>query len=167
MDTLAVQARDLIALAQESDVTDGELVDLARRLATANAAMACLKSIAEALTMELAARVESETTTVEGFGLIERGYSRRSAWAQSDSADLLRHDLGEAVVAKVALDLATGELDPVKRNIARAAVSELWEVLPAFSSLKRGAHRLGIHIDEYRTFSDVPVVRVRLEGDLP
>lgn len=165
MDDLADSTRALIGLAGEGDVTDGELPVLAHRLHTARAAIAGLTSIAEALTMEVAARVEMDETRV-GDWHIERGYKRNSAWSQSDSAELLRHDLGEAVVSKVALDISTGELDPVKRNIARAAIAELWECLPAFSSLKQGAKRLGLRIDEYRTYTDVPVVKVHELGEL-
>lgn len=160
MDDLADRTRALVEMAAGSDVTDGELPVLAQRLHTARTAIARLTSIVDALTMEVAARVETDDTRA-GSWHIERGYKRNSTWSQPDSAEILRHDLGEAVVSKVALDIGTGELDPVKRNIARAAIAELWECLPAFSSLKRGASRLGIRIDEYRTFTDVATIRVQ------
>lgn len=169
MTDIPERTRALMTLAAEGDVTDGELSALAHRLHTARTAIAALTSVVEALTMEVAARVEDDETIVAGYGSswsIARGYKRTSTWSQPDSAELLRHDLGEAVVAKIALDVATGELDPAKRNIARAAIAELWEVLPAFSSLKAGAKRLGIHIDQYRQFTDVATITLREQGDL-
>lgn len=161
MEELAMQVRDLLAASATEDITDGELADLARRLSTAQRAMAVLRTMAEDLTLEISARVESDLTPVPGVGVIERGYTRRSNWKDEHSSERLRHDLGEAVVTTISLDLATGELDPVKRNISRATVSALMECLPAFSSIKQPAHRFGIRIGEYRDYGDVPVVRIR------
>lgn len=164
METLASQVADLLTLSVQGDVTDGDLADLARRLSTAQVAVEQLRLLAEMLQLELAARVEDEVTPVPGVGLIQRGYTRRSQWRDPDSAELLRSDIANAVTSTLALDIATGELDPVKRNIARAAIDALWEILPAFSSVKQPARRYGIRISDYRTYQDVPVVRVALEG---
>lgn len=164
MDTLASQVADLLTLSMEGDVTDGELADLARRLSTSQVAIEQLRLLAEMLQLELAARVENDVTPVPGVGLIERGYTRRSKWRTEDSPAELRHDIADAVTSALSLDIATGELDPVKRNIARAAIDALWDILPAFQSVKQPARRYGIRISDYREYSDVPVVRVVLEG---
>ena len=167
METLAQRVSDLLALAQESDYTDGELHELASRLSTAHEAIERLRELADMLSMEIAARVEEDLTPVPGVGTIQRGYTRRSQWRDTHSAQQLRYDLGEAVSSAVSMDVATGELDPMKRNVARAVVSALWECLPAFSGIKQPANRYGIRISDYRTYNDVPVVSIAKEAPTP
>ena len=142
------------------DPTEEETAELARRLRDANALAAACKRAAEMLSLELAARVEADVTPVPGVGIIHRGYSRRSEWHDRNSSADLRRDVGEAVCRGVALDVETGELDSRRRNIARATVQALYDIIPSFSSVKQPARRYGINIDDYRRYSDVVVVTV-------
>lgn len=156
---------DLLTLAENKDVTDGELRELAERLVIANTAVDRLREIVVQLEMELAARVERDVTPVAGVGIVYRGYTKRSEWRDENSSADLRHDLGEAVASHVALDNATGEVDSIKRNIARATVDAMFELIPAFSSVKAPAKKYGLKISNYRTFRDVAVVTITTEGE--
>lgn len=167
MESLAMQVSALLTMSESGDVTDGDLPDLAQRLSTAQEAVEQLRLLAEMLSMEISARVEVDLTPVPGVGVIQRGYTRRSKWREDYSADELRKDIGQAVTRAIAMDIATGELDPIKRNVARATIDALWEIVPSFSGVKQPAHRYGIRIGDYREFSDVAVVRVAKEGIAP
>lgn len=166
MESLAAQVAELLTLAETEDVTDGELADLARRLSTAEQALEQLRLVASVLSSEISARVEVDITPVPGVGVIQRGYTRRSNWRHESSAAELRTHIGEAIVRAISLDIATGELDPAKRNISRATIEALWDILPSFSSVKQPAHRYGIRIGEYREFYDAAVVHIAKEAPL-
>jgi len=148
-----------------TDPTDGSTRDLALRLRHAKDVARRLKDATDALELELAARLESDITTLSGVGIVRRGYTRRSQWRDPESSADLRHDVGEAVCKHVALDVGTGEIDPLRRNIARATVEALYDVIPAFTSVKQPAKRYGIQIDEYRRYQDVPVITVEPEEE--
>ena len=157
MDSLTAAVGEYIGV---DDPTDVDLPELARRLQQSKALAARLKDLTDALELEIAARVEQDITVVPGVGIVRRGYTRRSQWRDSDSASILREDIGHAVTTTVARDNATGEIDPFKRNVARATVDAMYEILPAFYSIKAGAKKYGLRIGEYRTYSDVAVVNV-------
>jgi hypothetical protein len=112
------------------------------------------------LEMELAARLETDITALPGVGVVRRGYTRRSEWRDAHSSADLRADVGTAIAQHVALDVGTGEIDPLRRNIAKATVDAMYEVLPSFSSVKAPAKKYGIQIGDYRRFTDQPVVTV-------
>ena len=150
------------ALARE-DPLAGETTRLAALLQDARALAAALKLLIADAELELAARMESDHVVVPGVGVLVRGYDERSQWRDEHSSELLRTDITEAIAKRLALDIGTGEVDQVKVNIAREALRVAWDVIPSFSSVKRPAGRLGIHIDDYRTITKV--ARVTIETD--
>jgi len=153
---------DLLAV---DDPTEGTLDELADRYAQARRGANMLDAIANEIEVELAARMETDELPTRGGVMLYRTYTRRSAWRDEHASEILREDLRESVTKKLAVDIATGEIDQAKRNIARAAITMLYEAIPAFSSLKNaGARTLGLRIDDYRTFTDV--VKVTIAGAL-
>jgi hypothetical protein len=143
------------------DPSEGDLREVATRYRDARYWANELNRIADDLEMELSARMEADEVPVSGVGLLVRRTERRSTWKDEHaSADFRRH-VGQAVIHKIALDVATGELDPVKRNVATVTVDLMFDVVPAFSSVKAPGRKLGIEVEEYRVISEV--YRVSLE----
>lgn len=144
------------------DPTEDETRVLAERLAIARLLSAKLGPAIIELSAELAARMEADDVEVPGVGVLRRSWKRRSEWANDTSGEDLRRDVRDAVVRDLALDLRTGELDTVTRNIAGAAVDAVFEILPAPSSIKQSAKRYGLRIGDYRRFSDSASVAVEV-----
>lgn len=143
--------------------TEGPLFDLALRLERVKALRNHLNEVESWLELTLAERMEADEVPVEGVGLLKRARATRSSWKYEDSAEKMREDLANRVAEEVSLDVATGEYDEMKRNVARAAMRAAYEAIPSFSNLKvSGQRRLNIHIWDYRTTDYY--YRVTLEG---
>ena len=151
---------DCQTLLDLGDPTDGSLDELAERYLAARALANEFTAIGDAIELELAARMETDEVPVRGVGVLVRGAEKRSAWRDKHASAEFRYQTGLAVVREIALDIATGELEPVKRNVAQATVDLMLDVIPAFSSVKARGRALGIHPDEYRTVSEVYRVTV-------
>lgn len=156
---------DCSSLLALDDATIGDLDELARRYQAARAYCAALADIADGIEIELAARMETDEVTIPGIGVLVRKAEKRSAWRDEYASRDFRSAVAKAVVNKVALDIATGELDPVKRNISQVTVDTLYDVIPAFSTIKSPGRRLGIHPEEFRTQSTVYRVAVDDGGE--
>ena len=154
---------DLLALGE--DCIDGDTPELARRYRLALEAGAALRQLVDDLSDELAARMEADQVRVPGVGMLERKRERRSTWPHEHSSVEFRKAVGDTAVNRIALDVGTGELDPVRRNIGRAVVDLLWEYVPSFSSVKAAGKRDGIDVDQFRTTSYVERVELSLEGE--
>jgi hypothetical protein len=154
---------DLLALGE--DCIDGDTPELARRYRLALEAGAALRQLVDDLSDELAARMEADQVRVPGVGMLERKRERRSTWLHEHSSVEFRKAVGDTAVNRIALDVGTGELDPVRRNIGRAVVDLLWEYVPSFSSVKAAGKRDGIDVDQFRTTSYVERVELSLEGE--
>ena len=86
-------------------------------------------------------------------------------WRDGDAGRRMREDLAAAVASEVALDVATGEVDPMKRNVALAALRVAYEAIPSFSSLKQaGRERLKLRISDYRTYTNFYSVKLERAG---
>jgi len=134
--------------------TEGDLTELALRLDRVNALRQKLDEIKTWLELDLADRMEGEYAAIPGIGRLHRTEFTSSGWKYDGAGERLRDDLADAVSRDIALDIATGELDPMKRNVALAAVRAAYEAIPAFSSLKAaGNKRFGVRISDYRNYS--------------
>lgn len=148
------------------DWTEGMLAELALRLSRVSALARKLAELQMWLEIELVDRMETDTVPVPGLGTLHRSPSNNSTWKHGGAGEELRTDLARAVADEIALDVATGELDPIKRNIALATLRAAYEAIPAFSSLKAaGPKRFGVHISEYRDYSTS--YRVTLDVEVP
>ena len=72
-----------------------------------------------------------------GLGHVVRAETSRSTWSSDSAPERLRDDLARAVADDVAIDIATGEIDPMKRNVALHALRAAYEAIPSFSSIKQ------------------------------
>jgi hypothetical protein len=138
----------------EDDWTEGTAADLGLRLHRLRVLEALVHNLAAAVEQTLVDSMEEDTVVVTGVGPVRRTEKNSSRWKSKDSADRLRADLSNAVANSVAIDVATGDIDPMKRNVARATMSLALEAIPAFSSLnKAGRERLGLYISDYRDYA--------------
>ena len=92
---------------------------------------------------------------IAGVGVVVTEHTWGSAWSTRDSGAQFREDFVSAVVREVATDIATREIDPMKRNVARAALTRALQALPAVQALKKDeAKKLGLMMSDYRDYTD-------------
>jgi hypothetical protein len=139
---------------------DGDITDRAIRLDRVVALVALLKVAQADLELDLAdSMVDNEMPTP--VGVLRRLEIRRSTWATAHAGDRMRDDLARAVAAEVAMDNATGEIDPLKRNVAMAALRAIYEAIPSFTEVKvAGRKRFGIDMGLYRTYHSHYTVQI-------
>jgi len=155
-------AEELAAL---DDPTEGSMAELVTRLRDARAIAAQFNELSTVIELEIAARMEGDNLTVPHVGHIRRVPQKRSQWKDEDSAERFRDYVAETVVRVVALDLASGEVDITKRNIARATIGELYDIIPSFSDVKARGKRMGIDVSEFRTVSYVDKIEFDLDAE--
>jgi hypothetical protein len=146
--------------------TEGHISELALRLDRVKALAEKLTEIRAWLEIDLADRMEADEVRVPGIGRLVRTKFTSSGWKYDGAGEQLRNDLANAVAVDVSMDIGSGEIDPIKRNIALAAIRAAYEAIPAFASLKAaGPKRFGVKISDYRNYAEV--YRVNLEvGEL-
>lgn len=134
--------------------TDGPLFDRTVRLDRAKAMIEMLEEGIREIELSLIDSMEEDELTFPGIGQVKREEKWTSSWRDGDAGRRMREDLASAVAAEVSLDVATGEMDPMKRNVALAALRMAYEAIPSFSTLKTvGRERLGLRIGDYRRSS--------------
>lgn len=134
--------------------TEGLMVEQATRLDYTIALISHLREIQAMLELSLAESMEIDDLPVDGVGVLHRIEKRTSTWAYAGAGERMRDDLAMGVAREVALDVATGELDPMKRNVAMAAMRAAYEAIPSFSEIKvAGRRRFGLRMDDYRSYS--------------
>lgn len=146
--------------------TEGTTLDLAIRLDRVSSLQALLAAARAEIETDLADRMEADEIPVPGVGVLKRTPAKREAWRFAHSSDQMREDLALAVASAVALDVASGELDQMKRNVALAAVRAAYEVIPSFSSLKTaGRKRFNLRLEDYRTSDEYYKVALEVPGE--
>lgn len=148
---------------------EGPLQDVGLRLYRLQVMANRVRRLIEAIETDVAGRMERDTADLGPFGLMRRSMVTSSTWRDESAAERMRDDLAVAVAQQVAIDVGTGEIDPVKRNVAMATMRAAYEAIPSFSTLKQaGRTRLGLHIGDYRSYFDryrVVVEALEDEGD--
>lgn len=150
----------------EEDWWHGSVADLAHRLHRIRAMREFLHEMEQEIEENLAASMETDVIDIPGLGRSRRSETTRSTWADDSAAERLRDDLASAVAREVALDIATGEMDPMKRNVAMHTMRAAYEAIPSFSSVKTaGRKRFGIAIGDYRSFDTGYTVKIEAVED--
>jgi len=148
------------------DWTEGPVFDRTVRLDRATALIEMLQDCVRDIELSLIDSMEEDEMTFPGIGQLKREEKSTSTWRDGDAGRRMREDLASAVAAEVALDVATGELDPMKRNVAMAALRVAYDAIPSFSSLKTaGRQRLGLDIGDYRRVSTYYTVTLARSED--
>jgi hypothetical protein len=105
-------------------------------------------------TLELTlAEAMPESRMSEGGLRIVRERASRSYWKDASASERMKEDIEHQVATKLATDVATGEVDQMRRNVISHAIHELWAVLPAPSTLKAGARRFDLTLSDYRDYA--------------
>ena len=142
------------------ELTEGTLDDLGRRY---DLMLQIIAMATEARNHLEQALVEAmpENTLVTPTMTFKREKAKRWAWKEATSGAAMRSDIEHAVATKLSTDIATGDIDHERRNIISHAIHELWQVLPAPSSMKMtGASNFGLSIFDYRDLSQPDVIKV-------
>jgi hypothetical protein len=146
-----------------NDWTEGDLAELALRLDRVTAVREHLYEVQGWLELSLAERMDTDEVTVPHVGRLRRTRGFRGTWRDSDASARMREDVAHAVARAVAVDVGTGDIDPVKRNVALHAIQTAYEAIPAFSSLKvAGQKRLGLDLLDYRNFDAYYTVKLEV-----
>lgn len=146
--------------------TEGSVFERAVRLDRAKTLIEMLKQGTYEVELSLIESMEEDEFLVPGVGKLTRKQASSSTWTDRYAGERMREDLATAVASEVALDVATGEVDPMKRNVALAALRVAYEAIPSFSSLKSaGRARLGLKLTDYRKFNDYYTVTLD-QGDV-
>lgn len=134
-------------------IVEGSVADLAKRLALFLKIKALLDLAIKDMSDAMALKMDFELLDVPGYGWLKKVPTETSRWKDKNSSTDLREDIKSAVVASVAMDIGTGELDPVKRNIARATADRLMSILPQPNAVLKEGKNYGIDIRDYRDYT--------------
>ena len=154
----------LTALAELRGIPDdrwieGPVFDRVVRLDRAMALIRGLKDAIASIELSLIDSMDEDELAFPGVGKLVRGEKLTTKWQDKNSGERMREDLAVAVASQVALDVATGEMDPMKRNVALAAIRTAYEAIPSFNNLKvSGRKRLGLRMDDYLAYESHYVV---------
>jgi hypothetical protein len=163
MDPTATSAAilDSLEATPRGSWTEGPFDDVARRFALLTRVTAVVNELLGDLNDQLVASMEDDTMTVPGVGVLAREKVTRSTWKDKTASADLRENLVTNVARVVAQDVGTGDVDPVKRNIAIHAVKTALAAIPSFDKLTQaGAKALGMRISDYRDYSDAYKVKI-------
>lgn len=132
-------------------LTEGTLQELAQRLEMCYSIASVIRNMTDELQEDIAARMEDNTASISGVGLIERKPRTSSTWIDDTSKERMMDDAISAIIRRVAVDPATGEVHPPLANAAR----EVWRLTQdsfSFTGDPKSAFRkvLGLAPDEYR-----------------
>ena len=134
--------------------TDGPVTDRGIRLHRLLALGAVIDDLTDQINESLIGDMEGDVVDVPGMGRLHREEVTSSAWSDSHARERMQDDLTQAVARVVARDVATGEVNPMKRNVAIHTMRTALAAIPSFSTLlKAGRTQLGLHIDDYRTYA--------------
>jgi hypothetical protein len=135
-------------------VTSGTVEELARRLDLTLRATTLLNDIAEQLEQALIDAMPEDAMAINGVGVLMRSERQpRMIWRDEESAGRLRDDLSGAIAREIAFDVGTGEIDPIKRNIATVAAQAALDAVgkTGLNSVLTGAQRrYNVWMNEYK-----------------
>ena len=133
------------------DLTEGEVYDLASRLAAVTRIQARVKELNDALQTQLGDLFRGDEMPLQGVGTLRRQPYQRDRWRDDGAKDALNDRLALEVANRIGRDRYTGEIDDTKRDAAFDAVRELLGAIYQPSKLKvAGSKSLGIDIEDYR-----------------
>jgi hypothetical protein len=142
------------------DLAEGTLEELGQRYDLMLQIMAMATEARNHLEQALVEAMP-ENTLVTPTMTFKREKAKRWTWKDKDSGKIMREDIAHSVSSKLATNVATGEVDMEARNLMQNAIRELWDVLPAPSSMKMtGASRFDLSIFDYRDLSQPDVIKV-------
>jgi hypothetical protein len=145
----AFTALDLIPL---DAATTGSLGDYAQRLDLVRRVIEVATVLRNHLELAVIEAMPTKHETAGGLRIV-REPQPRSTWKDNGSSAQMRNDIEREVATKLAMDYATGDVDPERRNLIMHAIHELWDVLPAPSMMKASSRRFGLRIGDYRNFT--------------
>lgn len=154
----------LLAIEADTSLDDGTLTELAQRYDLATRAASVLEAIVVRLSNAVAERMENDEMEVAGVGKLARKPRTSSVWIDDTSRERMLEDTINAIVRRVAVDPASGEVHQPLAMVAR----EVWRLTNdafSFTADPKVPFRkvLGLRPDEYRS-KRVTGYRVTVEG---
>lgn len=160
MNTSIGSVTEVVADLVETDaICEGTVNDVAQNYADALRLKAVAQQAIDACTESLLDRLEDDQTNIAGLGSFARTTTNRKRNRYEDSAERMRSALIESVARHIAFDVATGEIEPMKRNVARAAV-DLATQHASLSSLKQSARKaLDLAPDDFYEYQRTATIK--------
>lgn len=159
VDAFLSEAYSALDIIESDHATTGTIGEYAQRLDMLRRIIALATELRNAIELAIAEAMP-ENRMVEGGLRISRERSSRSYWRDADSSERMREAIEQQVATTLALDVGTGEIDPVRKNLISYAIHQLWDVLPAPSTLKAGARKYGINLRDFREFQPGFTIRI-------
>src|SRR5262245_41277347 len=150
VDLAAAEFMDTLRASTTQEWITGTPQQLSTRMAILRVVEALVKRAVRDVNDALVWTLESEKQYVLGFGTLMKTPRESTRWRTPDAGQAMRLDVGSAVVQSIAMDIGSGEIDREKQNIARETVNRLYDIIPAFSTVKAAGRRYGIDITDYR-----------------
>ena len=150
--TLLADVVKALEMLMPDAATDGTLAELTQRLDLCNRISGQIRSLTEALQEDIASRMEEDVASIAGIGIVQRKPRTSSTWIDDTSRERMMDDAISAIIRKVAVDPASGEIHGPLANVAR----EVWRLTQdsfSFTADPKAAFRkvLGLAPDEYRS----------------
>lgn len=149
--TLLVDVVGVLEMITPDAATDGTLAELTQRLDLCNRISSQIRVLTDALQEDIASRMEEDVASIAGIGIVQRKPRTSSTWIDDTSKERMMDDAISAIIRKVAVDPASGEIHGPLANVAR----EVWRLTQdafSFTADPKAAFKkvLGLAPDEYR-----------------
>lgn len=132
-------------------VTDSTLSELTHNYALLVEIRTAVNDLIDHCSQQIAERMEDDTMTITGVGHVMRKPRTSSTWLHDDSREQMMDDAVSAIIKRVALDPATGEVYPPLANAVRETFRLTQDAFSIGSDPKLAFRKvLGLQPDEYR-----------------
>jgi hypothetical protein len=122
-------------------------------LAMCNEALTHLARVAATLNDSVGADMPANDVETE-WGMLHREPRKSASWIDETSRDRLLDDLKVGIANELSLNVATGEHDPMIRNVALRTVETVYDMISVSDPKAAARRRLGIALDEYKAIRE-------------
>ena len=134
------------------ELCDGTTSDIARRLDNLQQLAWQTRELIDQLTEQLAERMEQDEMVIAGVGRVVRKRRTSSTWIDEDSRERMMDDAMSAIIRRVAIDPASGEVYAPLANTARETFRLINDAFSLGADPKVAFRKvLGLQPDEYRS----------------
>jgi hypothetical protein len=134
------------------DITDGALPEITSHYSHLIEIQTVVRDLLDHVAEQIAERMETDQMTITGVGSVVRKPRTSSTWIHEDSREQMLEDAVSAIVQRVALDPATGEVYAPLANTARETFRLVQDAFSIGADPKMAFRKvLGLQPDEYRS----------------
>lgn len=145
-------ALEYLTAIRHDDIADGALSDISLHYSFLIEIRAVLTELIDHVSQQIAERMETDMMTITGVGHVVRKPRTSSTWMHDDSREQMMDDATTAIIRRVAVDPATGEVHPPLANTVRETMRLIQDAFSIGADPKVAFRKvLGLQPDEYRS----------------